>query len=446
MKDRGTFWWGVAWFAVALVGVAVYAHMAHQPFYHDANGYVSAAEGMRTSGVISEWPLSYIRTYAYPWALSGMLGVADAFNVGRVAVIFACQWALFVAAAWIAAVTLFRARRTRILAFVAVAANPLLVIYTPQALTETVSLACILLAAGALGRSSTSKSALAQVAWMAAGAFFAGFSLAARPGNIFVPICYALAVVVALVRSRKQLSWTTTVTTAVAVLIAISLPLAPQAAINWKYFDTVTVLPVTNLAVSQSADGVRNIRYATNVSTCGEPAMPFPSPFPGAVAPDATQAEMLAFYAFEWPTGPETAALHLFSGLDPRPFLTYQVSYGVWYERVLQVLTVALIGLAGIGIARAPWSRSRLTPGVVFIGSTTVFSAAVVATTQAELRFGIVLVTALSLVAASAAARLGRPTLRMSWVALLWLGAASLAWFSVSDLILAGSAQWVSCR
>ena len=63
-----------SWLAVVAVGVATYFQMRHQPLYYDAEGYVTAAQGISDQGLLSHWPGWARRTYAFPLLLSWILG------------------------------------------------------------------------------------------------------------------------------------------------------------------------------------------------------------------------------------------------------------------------------------------------------------------------------------------------------------------------------------
>jgi len=443
---RKWIWPAAAWAVVVVAGVVIFAGMRHQPLYWDAAGYVSFGTDIHAGGLFHAWPWATLRTYGYPLFIAWMLSIAHVTHLEVLTVIFAVQWALLVGSAWLAARALFRSPRTRLIAFVAVAANPLLVVYSTQALTEGVTLPCVLFSTAALGCAVRARSGPIAAAWLAAGAVTSGFALVVRPGNVLVPVCYVVAALVALVWTTHRRSWLAIAVSGAAVLVGIAVPLAPQAVLNWHDYRVMSVLPVTDLASLQAGLGMKNIRYATNVAQCGDPSMAFPNQFVLPRPLDTSRAGIATFYALDWPVGPETAALHVFSGLDPRPFLTYQVAFGAWYERPLQGFTVALLGLACLGLARAPWSRRRITPEVAFLGAVTVASVGILATSQTELRFGVILVTAVSLLAASAVARLRRPSLLRCVGVLAVFGVTLLLWFVVSDLILASSPAWVSCR
>ncbi len=439
-----------AWVAVFVVGGVICYLLRNQPLYYDAKNYVRAANGIRSGGLLSAWPGAGLRTYGYPLALSIPLAAADALKVAPVVGIFLFQWTLFVGSARLAVNTLFDAPRTRSFAFIAVAANPLLVVYTPQALTESLTITCILFATACLGGAYRAHSPVSKAAWLAFGSLTAGFALEVRPGNLFVPISYCVGAVLVLWMSRTRLSRLALVALAVLTLVGIGAPMVPQIMVNWHKYGIVSALPKKNIAEIQLQYGIQNLRYATNVSDCGKGGIYFTNPLAASSSSESPSSELstskiLRFYAFNWPNGPETAAIHVFSALDPRPFLTYQTAYGASYERALQALTLAIIGLAGLAIANAPWSIRRIQPDGVFLGATTLFSLAVLTISAVELRFGIVVVTSLSILAASGAARLKKPTVPVVVAGAVTFAFALLAWFAFSDLILATSPDWLRC-
>jgi hypothetical protein len=96
-----------------------------------------------------------------------------------------------------------------------------------------------------------------------------------------------------------------------------------------------------------------------------------------------SKAEAMRYYGLDWPAGPLTAAAHVFSGLDPRPFLIDQHDFGARYERWLQALTVALLILAGVGVGdvwhalrHGGWRRR---PEAVFLGAVAFLATGILA-------------------------------------------------------------------
>jgi hypothetical protein len=434
--------------AVLVAGIAVYWPLRNQPFYWDAGGYVDAARGISDHGLLSEWPNSDRRSYGYPLFLAAALGLAGRLHIGDTTGIFLLQWPLFVGAAALAACALFTARTTRLLAFTAVAANPLLVVYAPQAFTESLTLTLVLLATAALGRAAAAARGRTAGAWLAGGAAATSYAVVVRPGSVLVPVCFALAAGVVLWRLRGMAGTPVTAVTGVLVLVALVVPLVPQSVINHRHYDSVSPLPTYDLAGIQAFYGMKLARYATNVSTCGVPQLEFPNPARPVIPADVTTGDALRYYTTTWPDGPALMALHVFSGLDPRPFLVDQRAFGGWYSRPFQAVTVALLFLAGAGLARA--ARRIRAAGrsvgaeIAFMGVVAATFVAVLATSAAEYRFGAVPLVVISLLAALGAAH-WRPERRTLAFAAGAYAGVLLLWIAFSDLLLSTSPVWRQC-
>jgi hypothetical protein len=439
----------LAWCVVLGVGLVTYYQLRNQPFYYDASAYVSSAQAIREHGLFSAWPNSDFRTYGLPLFLSVALRVAAPLHVGANTAVFGIQWVLFVGAAWLASRALFRAERTRLTAFVAVAANPLLVVYTAHALTESLTLTCVLFAAAGLGLAAREARRAAAAGWLTAGAAASSCAMALRPASLLIPGCYAVAAAVSLFQGRPRRSWGAMAATAGLVLVALAAPLAPQVAINEINYDKLTPLPVYDLAGLQAAGGIRLIRYASNVSSCGTPGMEFVNPTQPKLADPVTRRVMLRYYALDWPNGPRTAALHVFSGFDPRPFLLDQHDFGIWYERVYQALTVALLFLAFAGLPAAWRGRRRpdgaLRMDAVFLAAAAACALAILATSAAEYRFGMIPLTAVSLLAPVGAYRLLAFRRRSGVLLAIGYVAGIVAWIALSDWVLTTSTTWMQC-
>jgi hypothetical protein len=116
-----------AWGIVVVVGVTTYFQLRHQPFYEDAHAYAQAARSLTHKGVLGSWYRSDLRTYGYPLFLAGAYRLAGLIHVGDTTSVFKLQWTAHVGSAWLAATTLVRGRIS-LLVFLAVAANPLLIV------------------------------------------------------------------------------------------------------------------------------------------------------------------------------------------------------------------------------------------------------------------------------------------------------------------------------
>lgn len=437
------------WLLVVAVGLYFYWHLRKQPFFYDSFGYVNAANDISEHGLFSKWEGSQSRSYGYPLFLAGALKVAHALSARETTGIFLVQWPLFVGMAWLAARTLFTAPRVRLVAFAAVAANPLLVTYSPQAFSESLTLSCVLFVTAALGLAARATSPGTTAAWLVAGAAVISYAVAVRPGSVLIPPFYALAAAGVLVSGGRLSRRLPSAATAVLVLVALVVPLLPQVVINHRHYHSSSPLPTYDLANLQAQYGLLLARYSTNVSDCGKPQLEFPNPHPAKVPLHMTSFDALRYYTTRWPDGPEQMVLHVFTGIDPRPFLIDQRDFGTRYERLFQAFTLALLFLAGAGLPRAvrrlraPWRQIRMD--AAFLGAVGAIFLGVLATSAAEYRFGAVPLVVVSLLAAYGATRTWRPS--RGTIALLgvsYLGAL-LLWITFSDLLLSTSKVWQQC-
>jgi hypothetical protein len=440
----------VAWLLVLAVGAFTYFALRHQPFYYDAAGYMAESKGISDHGLFSKWIYSDSRSYGYPFFLTGVLRLARLIHEGAQTGVFITQWPLFAGSAWYATRGLFQSRRTRLIAFVAVAANPLLVVYSAQAFTESLTLSCILFAIAAICRAMRSQRRIATALWLAAGAAVSSYAVVVRPGSLVVALCFALAAAGVLLWPRGPRRWAPISATAALVLVAMIVPLIPQVVINHRHYHSDSPLPTYNLSGLQARYGLIYVHYIGNVSTCGANAFGVPNPHPVNVPANETSLDALRYYTTTWPAGPEMVVLHVFSGLDPHPFLIDQHDYGTRYERFLEAFTVALLFLAGIGLMRAvrclrePGGRFRMD--ALFVGLVTLAFLGILATSAVEYRFGAYPLLGASLLAALGASRTWR---RPRWQTIVLVGAGYCAtlllWVTLSDLLLSTAPQWVQC-
>jgi fumarate reductase subunit C len=440
------------WVVVAVVGFTIYWNLRKQPLFYDAGVYVQEAKGIAAHGLLSKWVYSDERTYGYPLFLRLPVALAGWLQLRPTTGVFLVQWPLFAGSAWLAAKNLFTSRRTRLLAFVAIAANPLLVVYAPQALTESLTLTCVLFVTASLGAAARARTRRSTAAWLVAGAAVSSFSMVVRPGSVLIPVCYAAAAAGILLWPGAPRRWPPIAAISALLVVAFVTPLVPQILINHRHYHSVSPLPVFDLAGLQAKYGLLLARYSTNVSTCGIPQLEFPNPHPPTLtAARVSTLDAVRYYTTTWPNGPEMLTLHVFTGLDPRPFLTYQRDFGKAYERLFQALTLALLFLAGGGIARLvrrlrdPSRRIRID--AVFLGAVSVIFVGSLAISSAEYRFGSVPLITISLLAAAGLSQRWHWRPSRQTAALLvgsYLGAL-LLWITFSDLLLSTSPIWQKC-
>jgi hypothetical protein len=161
------------------------------------------------------------------------------------------------------------------------------------------------------------------------------------------------------------------------------------------------------------------------------------------------------FYLANWPEGPATALLHVFSGLDPHPFLTYVTVINAPYEPVLQVLTVLLLGVAGVGSAakaQALWHRSRTEgllastePAYAYLALIVLGTVAILGYSAAEYRFGVLVLTVAGLLAVPGALRLASWRRGGLLAFAFGVAAGSIDWIALSVWVVQTSEVWRTC-
>jgi hypothetical protein len=436
------------WLIVAAVGLFSFYWLRDQPFFYDSAGYIIESRSISDHGLLSKWTYSDIRSYGYPFFLTWSLSLARLLHHGEHAGIFVTQWPLFVGTAWLATRSLFTSPRMRLAAFFLLAANPLLVIYSVQAFTESLTLTCVLFATAALGFAMRAEARVWSTGWLVAGALVSSYAFVVRPGSFLLPVCYAASAAYVLLRRPNDGSYLFMGAAGGLVLIALVVPLIPQVLINNRHYGTNSPFPTYGVATVQAEAGVAQLRYVSNVADCGGYAFTVPNPHPPSDKRVSTFGA-LRYYALSWPEGPEAALIHVFSGLDPRPFLIDQSDFGTSYERVLQAFTVAILLLASLGLRQAlqrfKKRRGTLKIDAAFLGLVTVIFVGILAASHGEYRFGSVPLIAISILAAVGACRafpMQRGTFAQLTAAYIGL---LLLWVTFSDLLLSTSPVWRQC-
>ena len=135
------------WLALA-AAIAIahlfYWRIVNYPSDFDARNYLDIAIDINRNGLFSKFYYSDIRTYAYPLLLAHLIRIADLAHVPVSALVFETQLALYLAAAYI-----LRRQVANVWpgfarwAFIGVVLNVFALSYTPESLTESVSMSLI---------------------------------------------------------------------------------------------------------------------------------------------------------------------------------------------------------------------------------------------------------------------------------------------------------------
>ena len=385
----------VEWACLALgtiVGLAFLEHEILFPSAFDAAQYVNMAQEIAERGLFSKVEGSEMRTYGYPWVASLVLRIAGATGITFVVLLFAVQFAAYVAAAFflrraLAPASAIVAR----IAFCGLLVNVFAVIYTPESLTESLSLTLLVLTAALWVIQWRSRLA----AWpVLLGSLIAGFAFVVRPANLFVVAvwCFGLA----LLWYRQRPPFARTAALASVAVAGLALPLAPQVAINATYYGKATPLPTADLGLFQQVVGIRFLKYATGLPPVPQAPVGYRNPMLiGTVLNDAAP---LGWYAEHPLRGVATTLLHTFNLTDQDLLFTYSRDLNPWYRVPLGVVNHAAValGIVGLWLAGRRVRRHRHARDA-FIVLLALIAAnwAVYAWTAVEMRFGATLLLVL---------------------------------------------------
>jgi hypothetical protein len=429
------------WIVVALacaIAHAFYWRAALQPPAWDAKSYLEIAAEIAGKGLFTRFAYSDLRTYGYPWLLSGLLRLARATGAQSGLLIFEAQLALHLGAALFArrALTgraLGLSSGLARLVFAALTLNVFVLSYTAEILSESVSLSLITLGAAFWLRLLQIQPGREWWINLFLGSLVAGFSVMVRPANVFFLAAWIVAVAALFVTRRVSIR---RALPAAAVLIAgLALPMLPQLANNINHYGRATPLPAAPLATSQQAWGIRSQKYATALPPAG-PAVHYANPLSAGTAVDEDRP--LAWYREHPAAGMATLALHAFNMLDQDLLFTYSRDLDPWYRLPVGILNHALIALALAGfvllVRRRKQGRDVGLAALVLLAYAA-FHIAVHAPTLVEMRFGLPLLLVAAPLAAWAVAEIRGLPGRARLAAVLWVAA-----YVAAALVLSG---WV---
>jgi hypothetical protein len=386
----------VEWIVIALacaIAHAFYWRASLQAPAWDARSYLDIAAEIADKGLFTRFTLSDLRTYGYPWLLSGLLRLARATGAQPGLLIFEAQLALHLGAALFArrAVAGLAPGLAR-LVFAALALNPFVLSYTAETLSESVSLSLITLGAGFWLKLLQSPGGRAW--WidlgsnLFLGSLAAGFSVMVRPANLFFLAAWVVAVAALFVTRRVPVR---RALPAAALLIAgLALPMLPQLANNVRHWGRATPLLAAPLAASQQVWGIHSQKYATAAPPAPGPAIHYANPLSAGTVID--EERPLAWYREHPVAGTLTLALHVFNMLDQDLLFTYSRDLAPWYRIPVGILNHALIALALAGfvlIVRRRKQGRDLGLAALVLLAYAVFHMGVHAPTLVEMRFGL---------------------------------------------------------
>ena len=155
--------------------------------------------------------------------------------------------------------------------------------YTPESLTESLSLTLLVFAAACWIR--VWRTGLAG--WpVVAGSLAAGVALVIRPANAFLAAAWAFGLALLWLRQRPPAGRGAGL--AALAAIGFALPVAPQVAFNMAYYGRATPFVTADIGLLQQILGVQYIKYATALSPVPKPPVPYENPLlPGTTLDEA---------------------------------------------------------------------------------------------------------------------------------------------------------------
>jgi hypothetical protein len=419
--------------AAIIIAHLFYARIVAYPSSFDAQNYFDIAADIDRNGLFSKFYYSDIRTYGYPLFLVGLSRAANLSGISVGFLMFEAQLALYLFAAYFVRRELARLWPAFApWAFIGIVLNVFALSYTPESLTESVSLSLLLVATACwlalLAGPTTWRPVLA-------GSIAVGAAVMVRPANLFALLTWTPAVAaVCFARPPKVRAVATIV---VALLVGILLPMLPQYINNVRNYGQHTVLIASPIGYYQQIWGIPFLKYATALPPVPNPSIYYENPFASAGPVDGERP--LAWYAQNPLGGALTLSLHIFNMLDQDLLFTYSRDLDPWYRIPLGIFNHALVAAALVGIALLVARARRDRRCALAAGATIAYVVshiALHATSAVEMRFGLPLLLLAGPAALAAIRELARARVsRLGAVASIAIVGYTTAALVVSDWV-----------
>jgi hypothetical protein len=396
------------WCALGFGVLVAHGFLVHEWLYpssYDSLLYQHIASELAEHGPFYRFTAAEMRTYGYPFFLSFVQRAASALGLPLPVVVFELQLLLYLGATFFLRAALMRVQPLagRIV-FCGILANFYVLIYTPETLTESVSITLLVFAAGCwleLYRRHSNP-------WpLIAGSLAVGYAMMVRPGSMFMVVTWIVGLILIALRKRPGIaraSWSTA-----CVVIALSLPMVPQLANNIAFFHKRTPLVYEDLGKMQQIWGIQNIKYATGMPPVPRGAIYYLNPlWVGTVVDEKSPLRWYVDYPVR---GLLTLGIHTFNLTDQDLLFTYSRDLDPWYRVPLGVVNHAAVALGLVGLVllgrrvlagRQPQAIDGYVMLLLLLGS----NLAMYAWTAVEMRFGAVLLLLLFPLAGYAAMRI----------------------------------------
>lgn len=385
-------------FVVVASCVALFLHGVNYPPCAgcDSVRYGLDASVVQRHGLAVRMPSNGLRTYGYPVFLSIVFAgyhwdAAWGIFSPRVAI---AQTALYLAACLTLFFAVLPVNRTFAWCVASgLMCNPFVLNYVPLRLTEglTASMAVFLAASAVLLCRSSSTGRFARILF--GGSLLAGFAMMVRPANLSLFAAWGVLVVCLLWRNKND--WKVICIAAGAGML---LPLLPQMAINYFFYDTIGFLPTRGLGPSTSMSqyqtllGLKNLKYATVVLPDRSAVKVF---YPNPMFRDQDIAQYgIWIYVHQPLRGAATALAHLFQSVNHDYFFTYIHNRNAWLGAPINFVghvTIFAAGTAAVGWTVAATRERRVDCAAIFTLMVVVVTVLTNSVAIVETRFGMLI-------------------------------------------------------
>ena len=390
--------------------VIAHGFLLHEWLYpssYDALQYVQIARELAEHGLFYRFSAAEFRTYGYPLFLSLVHRGTTALGLPFQVAVFELQLLLYLVAAFFARGVLVRvwplAGR---IAFCGLLANYYVLIYTPETLTESLSITLLVFAAGCWLDTYRRN----MNPWpLIAGSLAVGYAMMVRPGNVFMVVTWIIGLVVIGLRKRPGAARIAMSTA--YVVVALTLPTLPQLANNIAFFNKRTPLVYEDLGKMQQVWGIRSLKYATGMPPVPGGAIYYENPLRAGTTVDETSPWR---WYVDYPLrGALTLGIHTFNLTDQDLLFTYSRDLDPWYRVPLGivnhgVVALGLIGLVLLGRRVIAEREPEAIDGYLLVLALFGANLAMYAWTAVEMRFGAVLLLLLFPLAGYAAMQIWR--------------------------------------
>lgn len=386
------------WFALGFALLAATACFVHQCWYpsslFDAAQYAEMGRNIVEHGIFSRFMESQVRTYGYPVFLSLVYAIAGRLHLPSSLLLFLVQLGLYLTAAALLRLSVarysFSASRV---VFCGLMLNYYALLYTPECLTESLSLSALLLLAAGWLEAYRRQGPLSL---LAAVSLLAGSSTLIRPANVVMAMTWLAGA--GLIAFRSRFGTRRSLVAAAVVAVCVALPFLPQLAYNGLQFGRWTPLLARDLGQRQRAWGIQDIKYATAMPPIPEAGVHYVNPWLRGTTLDVEAP--LRWYAAHPRRGALTLAVHSFNLTDQDLLFTYSRDLDPWYRIPLGVINHAVVVLGLIGLTLGVWRIRHVASlgmkdalGLVVLMLVGVWAMHV--WTAVEMRFGLALLCVL---------------------------------------------------